>query len=126
MMKVKEYLVSEILDLKHNIRKLQDDIARDSAMIDAQRARIESFERREEKFKTNNNKLYGDLCEVKRIISKNLVYEVPGDHVVGVRINADRTDEKEDFDKLLKILGLDNKVTDEVPDQEVPDEIPED
>lgn len=120
-MKVKEYLVSEILDLKHNIRKLQDDIARDSAMIDAQHARIESFERREEKFKTNSNKLYEDLCEVKRIISKNLVYEVPGDHVVGVRINTDRTDEKEDFDKLLKILGLDNA---ERP--EVPDEVPED
>ena len=114
-MKVKEYLVSEILDLKHNIRKLQDDIARDSAMIDAQHARIESFERREEKFKTNSNKLYGDLCQVRQIISDILIPGEP-DINTGKYIPISL----EDYKKLLQILGLDNA------ERKVPDEVSED
>lgn len=114
-MKVKEYLVGEILDLKHNIRKLQEDIARKDTMINSQRIRIEVFEKKEEKYKLHSNSLYGDLCEVRRIISDNLL---PGECECSTQ---DLSINKEDFYKLLKILGLDNAER-----QEVPDEVPED
>lgn len=114
-MKVKEYLVSEILDLKHNVRKLQEEIARKDTMIKSQCLRIEYFEKKEEKYKLHNNSLYGDLCEVRKIITDNFL---PGDAECSTQ---DLSINKEDFDKLLKILGLDNAER-----QEVPDEVPED
>ena len=114
-MKVKEYLVGEILDLKHNIRKLQEDIARKDTMINSQRMRIEAFEKKEEKYKLHSNSLYGDLCEVRQIISDNFL---SGDAECSTQ---DLSINKEDFDKLLNILGLDKAER-----QEVPDEIPKD
>lgn len=110
-MKVKEYLVSEILELKHNIRKLQEDIARKDTMIESQRNRIAAFEKREENYKLHSNSLYGTICEVRQIVSDNMLHE-PSD------CSGWFTVKDEDFDKLLNILGLDK--------QEVPDEVPED
>lgn len=119
-MKVKEYLVSEILDLKHNIRKLQEDIARKDSMISAQKSRIEYFEKREEQYKETNNSIYGKLCEIRLIISDNLIQELPDYRPVKLSINSEgREKEKEDFTRLLNLLGIPEE-------KEVPDEVPED
>ena len=66
----------------------------------------------EEKYKLHSNSLYGDLCEVRKIISDNFLPDEVECSTQDLSIN------KEDFDKLLNILGLDK--------QEVPDEVPED
>lgn len=121
-MKVEEYLVSEIMDLKHNIRKLQEDVARRDTMIENQRIRIEVFEKKEEKYKENRNILYGKLCDVREIIYNNLFYEEPSKQPIGVSVTNQW--EKEDFKKLMQILNIPTEETTE--EKEVPDEVPED
>lgn len=122
-MKVKEYLVSEILELKHNIRKLQEDIAKKDQMITAQRSRIDCFEKREEQYKENGNILYGKLCDVREIIYNNLFYEEPSKQPIGVSVRNQW--EKEDFKKLMQILNIPTE-EETAEEQEVPDEVPED
>ena len=127
-MKVKEYLVSEILELKHNIRKLQEDIAKRDTMISEQHNRIERFEKREREFKEHNNQIYGKLCEVRQIISDNMLQELPDYRPVRLSIKGEGgTDsEKADFDKLLELLDLKEDQMKDNDNKEAPDEIPED
>ena len=127
-MKVKEYLVNEILELKHNIRKLQEDIAKRDTMISDQRNRIERFEKREREFKEHSNQIYGKLCEVRQIISDNMLQELPDYRPVWLSIKGEGgTDsEKADFDKLLELLDLKEDQMKDNDNKEVPDEVPED
>lgn len=127
-MKVKEYLVNEILELKHNIRKLQEDIAKRDTMISEQHNRIERFEKREREFKEHSNQIYGKLCEVRQIISDNILRELPDYRPVCLSIKGEGgTDsEKADFDKLLELLDLKEDQMKDNDNKEAPDEVPED
>ena len=104
-MKVKEYLVSEILDLKSNIKYLQQDVARKDAMITSQNDTIARLENREEEYKAHINQIYGRICDIRKIIT---------DNVLNISIKT------EDLERLLKLLNIDDN------EQEVPDEVPED
>ena len=105
MMKVKEYLVSEILDLKRDMDKVRMDIANRDNMIKAQHDRISMFEAHEIEYKAHINQIYGRICDVRKIIN---------DNVLNISIKT------EDLERLLKLLNIDDN------EQEAPDEVPED
>ena len=112
-MKVNEYLVSEILDLKSNIKYLQQDIERKDAMISLQHNTIARLENREEEYKAHSNQIYGRLCDVRKIII---------DNVFNISMKT------ENLEWLLKLLNVDDLKLLNVDDneQEVSDEVPED
>lgn len=114
MMKVKEYLVSEILNLKSDKNNLIIDIRNRDILIKEQRDRIEFLENNERDYKISLNRDYGVICTLRDLITNNIIYENSGE-MVGLSLSSAETND------LLKILGLDNAER-----QEVPDEVPED
>lgn len=102
-MKVKQYFVNEIMDLKSEIKQLRLEVAK-------RESRIELLEKNEFDFKSNLNKEYGVIGAVRELIANNLRYDDLTGTAVGVSMKPD------DFKDMLELLDI-NPVEDESKNQ---------
>lgn len=109
-MKVKEYLVSEIMNLKSDINNLRIDIRNKDSLIKAQYDRIEYLENDERDYKTRLNRDYGVINALRNLITNNIIYENSGE-MVGLSLSSAETND------LLKLLDI--KIEDH-KDQDIP------
>ena len=97
-MKVKEYLVSEIINLKSDINNLRIDIRNKDSLIKAQYDRIEYLENKRD-YKTRLNRDYGVINALRDLITNNIIYENSGE-MVGFSLSSAETND------LLKLLDI--------------------
>lgn len=105
MMKVKEYLVSEIMNLKSDISNLRIDIRNKDNQIKSQYDRIEYLENNERDYKARLNRDYGVINALRDLITNNIIYENSGE-MVGLSLSSAETN---DLLKLLNINPEDHK-----------------